>query len=1130
LNRHEQVKDLFLRCCDLDPDSRVEVLRGVCGQDDALRAEVEAMLDFDSRRPDFLAAGAPLAPPPAVDPADAPLPHAIGPFRVLRRLGAGGMGVVYEVLQDHPRRAVALKLLHPGLAGPRLLRRFEREGELLARLEHPGIARIYGAGEVATELGAQPWLAMELVRGAPLTRWARERRATTRERLELLARVCDAVQHAHERGVVHRDLKPANILVEDSGQPRILDFGIARALDSDIRFTTQHDGAAGIVGTLAYMSPEQASGDPDAVDARSDVYTLGVLLHELLAGDLPYQVSTRSLPEAVATIRDAEPRRLGLARREYRGDIENMALRALEKDRRRRYPTAAALAADLRRHLRDEPIEARPPSRTYVLRKYVRRHRVTVAAAGAVILALSAGLASSLRSAWSEARQRGLAEARAAEAREMAYQSGVLAAQMLLEAGSFDAALTQLAATPQELRDWAYGALEHRLNALLAELHVPDLWNAAFLDDEHVLAVDECGEAFTWDAVTGEVTRHGALVPGARPIALADDGSLLLCALDGLLLLADPRGGGEPVAIPFTGGTPALGWRRAAIAPGGRRLAVAAEDQALWLIDLGGEPRVERLAEPATKLNSLRFSEDGHLLAAGATKWLRLYDCDLRDQLWKDHQTSTVFSGLAFAPDRSTLIAGTTNGLRRYGREDGAELELWSRYDIKTQGLGSAFDLAHIQGGGLLAMLFNGGDVRLVDAETRAVRFQFHGGNYKQSSLAVAPGGTALLTCGRIDDHVRLWNARPRPAESFSGESGSIYPLSISPDGALVATGSWDGQARLWEVAGARLLASLPHQGYVDSVAFSPDGRTLACGSVRGGLSLWSARSGTRLRHEPTLPNAVVRWSPDGGLLATGHAQSIRLLDAATLVERLAIATGDKDLTALAFSLDGRQLASGTRLGTLSLWDAVSGARLAQIQGSRGGNEGWEGVRSIAFAPDGQRMAVSWGGSQIIVLALPDLRQLRLLQGHEQEAFAVAWSPDGRRLASGGRDDRLRLWNPDTGGLQLDLMGHEDYVYSLAFTRDGRRILTGSGDHTVGLWDSGTAAARWAERARAGRERERLRPLVEGLFAEHGDADAVAVRIEGLAELTDAERRVAWNLVLERVAPPVAAADAAVGS
>jgi len=321
------------------------------------------------------------------------LPPVIGRYRIVRLVGAGGMGAVYEAEQDHPRRLVALKVIKAGLAGIELLRRFELESQVLGRLQHPGIAQIYEAGTADQGFGPQPYFAMEFIRGLTLRDYAQARRLSTRDRLELIVKICDAVHHAHQRGIIHRDLKPGNILVDESGQPKILDFGVARVTDSDAQATRQTD-VGQLVGTLAYMSPEQVLADPLELDTRSDVYALGVILYELLSGRLPYSISPR-LHEVVQTIREADPTRLSSIDKTYRGDIETIVAKAMEKDKSRRYSSASGLAADIRRYLNDEPITARPPSTSYQLRKFAQRHKALVGGLAAVFVVLLLGIVAS---------------------------------------------------------------------------------------------------------------------------------------------------------------------------------------------------------------------------------------------------------------------------------------------------------------------------------------------------------------------------------------------------------------------------------------------------------------------------------------------------------------------------------------------------------------------------------------------------------------------------------------------------------------------------------------------------------------------------------------------------------------
>ncbi len=395
---HERLRRVFDAVHDLPGAGRRAALDDLCGDDAGFRSEVERLL-ADADRDDALSDAAldtderfgELGDLPPIDGA-AHAPERIGGYTIVRTLGEGGMGVVYEAEQTHPRRRVALKIIRPGMLTASMLRRFRREADVLGRLTHPGIAQIYEVGLDETGGVRTPFIAMELVNGEMITRYAETAGLDTRARLALACTLCDAVEHAHRRGVVHRDLKPANILIDDRGQPRILDFGVARITESDVALTTMHAQAGQIIGTAAYMSPEQASGDPDRVDTRSDVYSLGVVIYELLARRLPIDVGRLPLHEAIRAIHETEPTRIGSIDTGLRGDIETILDKSLSRDPSRRYQSASELGSDIRRHLDDEPIVARPPSTIYQLRKFARRNRALVIGLAAVMLTLVLGL------------------------------------------------------------------------------------------------------------------------------------------------------------------------------------------------------------------------------------------------------------------------------------------------------------------------------------------------------------------------------------------------------------------------------------------------------------------------------------------------------------------------------------------------------------------------------------------------------------------------------------------------------------------------------------------------------------------------------------------------------------------
>jgi len=380
-----------------------------CGDDKTLRAEIESLLDADGRASILEnAKGIDLRAglkeigneePGVTRNYSERAPDRIGKYRIVGKIGHGGMGAVYEATQENPHRRVALKVLRTGLANATLRQRLRREAQILGHLQHPGIAQIYEAGFAESDTpGAvsQPFIAMELIRGVPLDEFARHHELNPRDRLDLVAQVCDALHHAHLRGIIHRDLKPSNIVVDESGQPKILDFGVARATDADTQNVTLQTEIGQLVGTLSYMSPEQTVGNSEELDIRSDVYALGVILYELLAGELPYSFRDLAIHEAVRVISEDEPSTLGTFSGGYRGDVETIVRKAMEKDRERRYASAESMAADIRRYLRSEPISARPATMAYQLKKFAVRNKVLVGGVVTTVLALLIGFVSSL--------------------------------------------------------------------------------------------------------------------------------------------------------------------------------------------------------------------------------------------------------------------------------------------------------------------------------------------------------------------------------------------------------------------------------------------------------------------------------------------------------------------------------------------------------------------------------------------------------------------------------------------------------------------------------------------------------------------------------------------------------------
>jgi WD40 repeat protein/predicted Ser/Thr protein kinase len=1147
----DRIEALFHQAADLPPEQRQAMLDAACANDPGLRAEVDQLLANDARlgaaegsaflksplsrtNVEPLVGAAPSH--PAGEP---PLPSHLGRYRLIRLLGEGGMGAVYEAEQDSPRRTVALKVVRPGVASSALLKRFRHESQILGQLHHPGIAQVYEAG-LADD--GQPFFAMEFIRGLPLDEYARLRSLTLRDRLDLVARVCDAVQHAHDQGVIHRDLKPVNILVEETGQPKVLDFGVARATHADLVTGAGLTQTGQLLGTPNYMSPEQVTGDPAAIDHRADVYALGVILFELAAHRRPYQLENRPLAETARLILEEDPPRLGSLNPELRGDVETIVAKALEKDRARRYPSAADLAADLRRWLAHEPILARPTSALYQLRKFARRHRGLVGGVLATGVALVLGLVGTILFAVAEARQRGQAEQNARQADQNAqaanhekreaqyhtYRACMAAARVALQNHDVVDAARHLELAPEDLQGWEWRHLSSRLDESSAVVPLSaggDDFLIAGPDQLRIGAVTPAGlrimdlegnEQRTVPIspqrrrrVCATQTRRGLRVAAwvdGTSFDLLDDAGQVLCRV------TLPENKGHNPAAVF-------------VSLDGTRLACVNPTHRLAVFDATSGKRTAICTGHSDGVRTYAFSPDSSRVATGSLdRTARVWDAATGKLLATCRGHTSSVHRVAFSPDGQRLLTASEDGtVRQWDARTGQEVEL--PYDRHGAILYSA---VYSPDGQWVASAGEDRTIRVWRARGRQDVAVLHGHTAYVDDLAFAPGGRRLASrsirwgVAASDDWVRVWDVDPQATlPVLRGHTGAIYPVAYSPDGRWLASGSWDKTVRLWDAATGEPCATLPHPSFVQGLAFGPDGTWLVTACHEDDrLRVWDVATARVRREIPfrSRYNLSVTVSPDGTRVAARdfnwdpHIWRLSVFD---------IASGKSLFTtngsSLAYSPDGRWLAAvAADKKTVLLLDAQTHEIAARFSGHQ------NSVFQAAFSPD-SRLLASCSQDRTVRLWQIGRDECRVLRGHTDEVYAVAFHPDGTRLATGGRDGAVWLWDVARGEEVVRLPGHKSYVWSLAFSKGGATLASGSGDTTIRLWNTAPLKTRYDARRKAAALRPEAERLVEQLWREKNDPAKVVAALRADRTLSEALRHAALRAVLRRVQPPQAA-------
>lgn len=871
----------------------------------------------------------------------------IGPYMILRTIGEGGMGVVYEAQQLHPiRRTVALKIIKPGFDTRSAIARFEAERQVLASMDHPNIARVLDAG---TTLKLEPYFVMELIKGQPITQYCDDRRLSPRERLELFMPVCQAVQHAHKNGIVHRDLKPSNVLVaEYDGRPvaTVIDFGLAKALRKDVTAFETLSELGKVVGTLAYMSPEQASGNQAAVNTSSDVYSLGVLLYELLAGETPIdkgtlqraileeilriireedpplpsvRISRSDLMPSVALNRHLEPKRLVTS---LRGELDGVVMKCLEKDSRRRYETVHELLVDLSCFLNDEPLKtARPPSRFYGVRKIVRKHRLTAGAIGMIFLATIGGAGVSLyyaRVAGHHARSEEMLRTQERTSHQETQ------ARMWSHIGAGNDAVGR---TEEALKNYFQAWQICSDTSPWKVKYERVLLDSLFGGPQTATSVRRQGRRApyqllwqAWEPASPPLTEPSSSNAKDPILQVSPDGTkVLLGAANGAVELRDVKSG--RVIKSMSERTP----DRIAFAnfdADGTHIATASQRGIVSFRDAASGEVLWTKRVDFGEILSLSFSANGKVMLA---KGLNADEWQLLRTSTGGHELCGIPRGMATCCDLNAdgaLVLFGLEGIK--GREDLEGIEGFEDYEEQGTFWAELFDPC--EGGSGAEKLVH--DHRIVQC--------------------VAVPNTPHIVTRTEDGVVHIWNSTT--AAHYAAGS-AVTEFEVSPDGRYIATISGK-HVQLWNIAnGLAVGGAMTLDGAVTCVDFSGDGKHLITGGVNGTVVVWNVSTGHRIGAPMQLGSrvSVVQFSVDGTCALAGGsrgdgtyalARGSRKVDAVvydqataaklTGVQQIGTLLPDAPVTAVDIRSDGKRVLTGSENGTVQEWDASSSREIGR--------------------------------------------------------------------------------------------------------------------------------------------------------------------------------------------------------
>lgn len=1090
-------RDLFLAARAIRSESeRLDYLRRACGDNLALLRKIEALLRADASAGLFLALP---SSDPDVSGGDPPLEtgattgalqsaaeesagEVIGRYKLLQCIGEGGFGLVWMAEQREPvKRRVALKVIKVGMDTRQVIARFEAERQALAMMDHPNIAKVLDAG--STETG-RLYFVMEYIKGVPILEYCDTEKLDTKARLELFSSICHAIQHAHQKGIIHRDIKPSNVLVtlhDGVPAPKVIDFGIAKATSVELTTRTLFTEHRQMIGTPAYMSPEQAEMSGLDIDTRSDIYSLGVLLYELLTGTTPFdtkELTDKGFVEMMRIIREVEPhkpstrlsslgetgtrtaqqrhavdaKKLGLL---LRGDLDWIVMKCLEKDRTRRYETANSLALDIRRYLGGEPVLAAPPGAAYRLKKFVHRNRGPVIAGSIVVMTLVTGIVGTTigfvqariaqmdadRNAAQAREANAIAQREMAAAQRQAYSANMLAACDALERGEVDVARNYLDHATSDQRGWEWRHLSSRLDTdLRVHNHDGQLWQLHVAADGrsyYGISRDPAQTIRRWDVESGRLLET---IPTDRPCWR----SWLVAGGTQLVMHVSEKyfGAGAIEVWDLSRRARVSSWPilcSSNVSSDGA-LAGYITGRKLHLLDL--RTGVERVVPVTPESNprgwgNVGFQSDGRRMAVEwALGQIGLLDVDsLQVQNTLEAHGNAIW-WLAFSPDGARLASASIDGTARI-------TNIAADPPLPLAPLrghhGWVFDVTFSPDGTLLASRGQDRTVRLWDVRTGRATAVFQTTGEQEQPTAFLPDGQTLL-CADDNGTVHFWDVRSDEARILRGHRSYVYPAVLSPDGATICSGGWDGFEgqpgclRMWDAASGDSIAAIGDANtYVLDAVFSPDGSRLAVSLVVDGES-------PRIDVLDTAIGATITSIPQQ------FVENIR-----------------EGSCSLAFSPDGRRLAwiasrpsnyADPHEPVAVVSDTQTGATIMSRPMLK--ENAWPA--RLAWSPDGATIAICQGFAGVLHLVHADtlepIREWPL--GHYGTTCAVAFSPDSGRIVTAAGNGVARVWDAATGTLVHELIGRGNRLLCAAFSPDGQRIATGGSDNYITLWDART--------------------------------------------------------------------------